>query len=249
MSFRESELRAFLAGDASPAKTQEIEAAMMSDHALERRIMALDRFAPQVREVMGQIPGSERVERIEKALPNVQATRRGFLGSSIAASIAVGVTVGWLANGYFYKESSGWRVEAASYQALYVAETVAHLDQDPVVVANQFKRASTALGISLPQEALAKVDALTLARAQVLGFEGKPLIQIVFKSETGAPIALCIMGKDKASNASQIETYKMNGLASASWADQGYEFFLIGGKNDTSIEKWAHDFKDVFAHS
>jgi hypothetical protein len=250
MSFRDSELKEFLAGDTSAEKTHAIEAAMISDQALERRIMALDFVALEVREVMEKIPCAERVAQIEKILTPVPTKQNSVWGMRIAASLAAGIVVGWLGSDFLREDpNTGWRAEVASYQALYTAETVARLDLDPEVVATQFKLASDALGMDLYQEELAQIDALTLGRAQVLGFKGRPLIQIVFKSETGAPIALCIIKSTKPSDGTKLALQEMKGLASAAWAGGEHEFFLIGGQNAQEIEEWATSFKGVFSQT
>jgi anti-sigma factor RsiW len=250
MSFSDRELKDFLAGDTSPEKTHEIEAAMMSDQAVERRIMTLDSIAPLVRDVMVGIPSAERLEKIEKSLTPVAPKQKPVWGMRIAASLAVGIFVGWLGSESLRKDPSvGWRAEVASYQSLYVAETVAWLNSDAEAITKQFKKASDALGLDLHQEALAQVDALTLGRAQVLGFKGRPLIQIVFKSETGEPIALCIIKSKQTSESTKLALQEMKGMASAAWNGEEHEFFLIGGQNAQEIEQWATRFKGVFSQT
>jgi anti-sigma factor RsiW len=250
MSFSDRELKEFLAGETSPEKTHEIETVMMSDQALERRIMALDAYAPLVRDVMGEIPCAERVTNIEKNLTPVMPKPKSVWGMRIAASLAAGIVVGWLGSEVLREDpSAGWRVEVASYQALYVAETVAWLNSDPQALTKQFKKASDALGLDLYQEDVAQIDTLSLGRAQILGFKGRPLIQIVFKTETGVPIALCIIKSKKPSEGTKLALQEMKGMASAAWNGPEHEFFLIGGQNTQEIEQWATRFKGVFSQT
>jgi anti-sigma factor RsiW len=250
MTFSDSDLRAFLAGDLSSEKTRKIEEVMMTDQALQRRIMNLDTVALEVREAMKKIPCVERLNHIEKNLPPASTKPRYTRGLRIAASLAVGIVFGWMGSDYLQEEPSvGWRNEVASYQALYVDETIAKLDNGAEVIANQFKLASDTLGLDLQQEALMHIDALTLTRAQILGFKGRPLIQVVFKSETGTPIALCIIKSIKPSKNTKLALKEIKGMASAAWSAQEYEFFLIGGQNERDIEKWATGFKSVYAQS
>jgi len=246
MSFTDRELKAYLAGDASQPLEQSIETALSSDPELERRLMALDNVAAFVRDTLKIIPSAARLETLLQTPKPTRAKSGQFRGISIAASILAGIVLGWSGKDYAVDKQSTWRMEVASYQALYTPQTIAHLDRDPVNLSNQFKRASTALKLDLPQEKLAEIEALTLFRAQVLGFQGHPLIQIVYQSETGAPIALCIIAKDTAPEQTQITYARMQGLASATWANDKYEFFLIGGQDETHIQNWANRFKSVF---
>lgn len=216
MGYSDADLKNYLAGDASDALSQDIETALGSDPELEQRLMALDVYAPAVRDVMKTIPSAARLETLMPKVPETRVKPRWFMmASSIAASVVLGVALGWSGKGYFPTDKVTWKMEVASYQALYVPETVAHLDLDPEKVIRQFKRASGALGLELPQGKLAGIEALTLSRAQVLGFKGRPLIQIVYKSTNGAPIALCIIAKKSQSAQTQISYAEMRGLASA----------------------------------
>ena len=246
MSFTDCELRTYLVGDASRPLEQNIETALSSDPELERRLMALDNVAASVRGTLKIIPSAARLETLLQTPKPTRVKSGSFWGVSIAASILAGIILGWSGKDYVIDDQPTWQMEVASYQALYIPQTIAHLDRDPVNLSSQFKRASTALKLDLPQEKLAEIEALTLFRAQVLGFQGQPLIQIVYQSETGAPIALCIIAKDTQSKQTQITYARMEGLASATWANDEYEFFLIGGQDETHIQSWANRFKSVF---
>ena len=246
MSFTDNELKIYLAGDASQLLDRNIETALSSDPALERRLMALDSVADSVRDTLKILPSAARLETLLQTTKSPRAKSGSIWGVSLAASILAGIVLGWSGKDYVSINPPTWQMEVASYQALYTPRTIAHLDRDPVKLSSQFKRASAALGLGLPQEKLAKIEALTLSRAQVLGFQGQPLIQIVYQSETGTPIALCIIAKGTQTKENQIIYAQMQGLASATWANNAYEFFLIGGQDETHIQNWANRFKLVF---
>lgn len=247
MIYSDQNLREFLEGKLSAQKTREIETAMLSDTDLEMRIMSLDSYADPVRALMQNIPGQGRIDRLAQEM-SVE-TRQVYpkLGwQALAACLAFGLFAGWAGNAFFRTDTDNWRMEVAHYQALYVAQTIAHLDNDPANIRNQFKRASSAVDLALPQQALGQVSGLKLARAQVLGFQGAPLIQIVYQATDGAPIALCIIAKRDRSMDDGTAISMMQGLASAAWETESHQFLLIGDAHQRDIKDWAKTIKDVF---
>lgn len=88
---------------------------------------------------------------------------------------------------------------------------------------------------------LAPVEQLDYKRAQILSFEGRPLIQLAFLSKVGAPVALCILqsydGQESSPGFSE-----MRGMSSASWSKDGYEYLLIGGNDNSLIKQVAERY-------
>ena len=83
---------------------------------------------------------------------------------------------------------------------------------------------SQALGRPLPRIAETLPD-LNFKRAQVLEFEGAPLIQIVFETADKIPVAFCLKrGRDMVKSPS-LET--QNGLALASWTRDGVDELVV----------------------
>ncbi len=136
-------------------------------------------------------------------------------------------------------------MEVARYQALYVADTIAHIGRDPDLIALQFERASRAINLNLPQQALSDVAELQLTRAQILGYNGAPLIQIAYQSKTGAPIALCIIAKADSNAQGPIQSSVMMGLASSSWETDNHQFLLIGNAPNQEMKLWAQKLRGV----
>jgi len=253
MKYNDDTLIAFLNGILAEDDARAIETALETDAELGERIMALDIFAAPVREIMETIPSAERIKRLQAELVAATAPapkqRSGWGFQKMAASIALGLIVGWSANTYLTAPEPtkpSWRMEVANYQALYVPETVAHLEVDPETLAKQFERASSALNLQLSQAALDTVSDLTLARAQVLGFSGKSLIQIAYKDAKGMPIALCIIAKPNVAPKDSTKFETLQGMPSATWETTTHQFILIGNAEQDRIKDWSGVLKGAF---
>ncbi len=233
MTHTDEVLKSYLDGTLPETEAEALEEAMSTDEALQKRMMALDTVAAPVAEAFQNLPGEKRLESLRAALPTAQSqSPRWWTGAAMAASVAVGVLVGSQLLPSGSAEATGWRMEVARYQALYVPETVAYLGGDPDKLATEMARASKAVGLDLDLEALAEIDDLTLRRAQVLGFEGQPLIQMVYTDPKGTPFALCIMADAEGSEGPEI----LVGLATHTWESDTHGFILVGGDQQDKID-------------
>jgi len=91
----------------------------------------------------------------------------------------------------------------------------------------------------LDSDALADVDNLTLRRAQVLGFEGQPLIQLVYTDPSGKPFALCIMSDAEGGEGPAI----LAGLATHTWKSKSHGFILVGGDQQSRVDDLAQHLR------
>lgn len=225
-------LRAFLNGTLSEDQDARLSAELAENPALERRIMALDPAARPVAKAMAHLPDPARIKDLQRQLraPDTSPIWRPTL--SLVAALIAGLGIGWALNpAVLSGPTSDWRTEVARYQALYVPETVAQLNSDDATLAVQFQRATTAVGLALDPGPLGDLDGVTLARAQVLGFETDPLVQIVFRDAAGTPLALCLMAGPSQDSGPQ----QLAGLASYSWSGPSHRFLLIGGQDQKQI--------------
>ena len=232
MTYSDDILRQFLDGALDQAKVREIENAMLSDADLETRIMGLDDLAASVKSVMEALPPDARVADLAPAASAVMI-RPSRPWAMLAAACAVGVFIGVGASWFGADASPDWRTEVAHYQALYTAQTIDAIDLAPGEAEAQVNRAAAEVGATLPTAQLAALEALTLRRAQVLGFEGAPLAQIVFAHSSGAPVALCLI---RTGDSEALEMGERLNMASADWSVNGIEYLLIG---DISAEDMA----------
>ncbi|MEP3346000.1 MAG: hypothetical protein ABJN34_01500 [Litoreibacter sp.] len=225
-------LTAYLDGALSKLEMQRIEDALSHDPSLQAQLDALD--AP----IEGLRPAFDTMLRDMPAdlIPNGPVyTGIKARTASIAASVALAAGV---ALGVFFGNSpsanSSWHDYVAAYQALYVADTLSVVEQTPSETSSQLTRVSQTLGREL--NSATEVPGLTYKRAQLLGFKGKPLVQLAYVTENGAPIALCII---KSKDSAKLATMKLEDLEAASWSDGTYAYLLIGGDSSDQIEAMA----------
>jgi len=238
-------LRQFLNGALDQAKAKEIETAMLSDTDLEARIMGLDDLAVSVKSVMETLPAEARIAGLapaNSAARTASSRRWGMLAAACAVGVVIGVCASWLNTG----AAADWRTEVAHYQALYTAQTIQAIDLAPGEAEAQVNRAAAEVGAIVPTAELAALEGLTLRRAQVLGFEGAPLAQIVFAHSSGAPVALCLIrtGDSEAMKEAMKIGERLN-MASADWAVDGVEYLLIGDISGKDMATQASRIRDL----
>jgi anti-sigma factor RsiW len=236
-------LRQYLDGNTTDVQAAAIEAALASDPALERRLMALDPYAGMVADVFKALPGDERIKKLRATIPAQQMNRRVLpwaSGAAIAASLAFGVVFGAHVWPGGQSEAADWRLEVARYQALYVPETVAYLLPTDEKLATELDRAAAAVGLSLSIDALANVEGLMLRRAQVLGFEGEALIQLAYTDTAGTPFALCIMPRRNSEDGAAT----LAGMSTYSWTEQNHSFIFVAAKPQTEVSRLASSFRN-----
>ncbi|NOD88140.1 MULTISPECIES: hypothetical protein [unclassified Ruegeria] len=233
MKFSDETLLAYLEGTLDETQSRAIEAAVEEDSEFERRLMALDPFAPVIQKVFETLPAE--APKIELPEPVEQAPGGGVLRLfAVAASVgaaAVALTF-WATR----PADLGWAQQAAIYQSLYVPETIASLDSSEASLNKQFEMAEAELGRSLNRETLESLPGLELKRAQVLSFKGKPLIQVVFADEQGQPFAFCIIRQGPDAPPAEIKQAVLSGLATATWAQDGYGYMLLGSSPQTDLQ-------------
>ena len=175
----------------------------------------------------------------EEAQP---AGTRGHLYRAIAASAVICLALGG-ALGFFLspKQDQTWREYVAIYQALYINVTLAHIDEVEANLADELKRVSQAIGKEINLPSVTGQGQLSYKRAQILGFKGRPLIQLAFLSNVGVPVALCIIRSDTTAK-QDVSLNARRGMSAASWANGGYEYMLIGGSDDALIAQAAKAF-------
>ena len=240
MTYSDDILRQFLDGALDQAKAKEIETAMLSDADLEARIMGLDDLAASVKRVMEDLPEAARLASLAPPVATPQRPARPW--AMLAAACAVGVFIGVGSSWFKADAAPDWRTEVAHYQALYTADTIGAIDLAPGEAEAQVDRASAQVGAKVPTADLAALEDLTLRRAQVLGFEGAPLAQIVFAHSSGAPVALCLI---RTGDSEALKMGERLNMASADWAVDGVEYLLIGDIDPAEMAAQAARIRDL----
>ena len=106
---------------------------------------------------------------------------------------------------------------------------------------DELNRVSAAIGKTIDVSALNVSPELDYKRAQILGFKGQALVQLAFLTSTGHPVALCIIRSDREAPG-KIVSETMEGMSSAYWSQGGYEYLLIGGKDQSMVSRLAEKF-------
>ncbi|MEM7721644.1 MAG: hypothetical protein AAF376_04670 [Pseudomonadota bacterium] len=230
MTYSDETLRAYLDGTLEADRAEKLERDVERDADLEARLIAMEPFLGTVREAFATVPDAQRVQSLSRHIgeatnPKARISRRSILSAGLAAA---GVGIGFAVSGLFNRVPVlEWQDEVAIYQALYVPETVEHLTSTSAELAAQFARAGAALGRDLSVADVDGLDGLSLRRAQILSLEGAPLIQIVFSSQDGTPVAFCIL--ERPGDGSNRPVYReRSGLATSHWSDGQFHYMVLG---------------------
>ncbi|CUH47196.1 hypothetical protein [Ruegeria atlantica] len=247
MKFSDETLRAYLEGNADAAEAAAIEAAIETDLALEQRLMTLDPLAPVVQSVFENIPADAPQLELPQPMQVSTADASGGLWRLMAVAASVAVVAVSATFWATRPEPMGWAEQAAIYQSLYSPDTIESLDSSPVALDAQFARAEAQLGRSLNRDTLETLPGLELKRAQVLSFKGKPLIQVVFADDQGQPLAFCVIRQGEGAPAKDVKLAAISGVATATWAQDGYGYMLIGSSEQTDLDQQLNILTTTFA--
>ncbi|WP_298256100.1 hypothetical protein [uncultured Litoreibacter sp.] len=221
-TFSDEDLTAFLDGELTDADTAAIAEAIERDAALALRLEALDAPVSELRPAFDQLL-DDMPDTLAVPSATPPTARRWPTAIAAAFVLAAGMGLG----AYVTKPAPvtrGWHDYVAAYQALYVQDTLAVVEQTEAETQAQLMRVASTLGRDL--NGATAVPGLDYKRAQLLGFNGKALVQMAYLSETGAPMALCII-RSATSNA--LTQMQLEGMEAASWSDGEYAYLLIGG--------------------
>ncbi|MEL7125628.1 MAG: hypothetical protein AAGK30_05335 [Pseudomonadota bacterium] len=244
-TFSDEELTAFLDGEANDALSAEIGNALETDAVLGARLEALDiPMAPLAEAYNALLADAPPMPVLPDASTgNGRATRFGWgwgigtFGTGLAAGLAVAVFTG-----FGQPEPApppGWAAFVASYQSLFTPETLASVSLTEAERAAQLAEVSAALGLDLTS--VPDAEGLTLKRAQVLGFNGKPLVQLAYQRADGTPVALCIIPAGPDGKA--VSMGVAQGMELARWNTPGFGFLLIGGQDQQPLRNEADAFQ------
>jgi anti-sigma factor RsiW len=185
-------------------------------------------------------PADEKVVPLRRS---PAARTRPIWQMAAAASIAVTMFGVGIVTGVVLKPEStvtvdaqrSWMEAVAQYVSLFSEQTLAGMPADPAAREAGLRRVSTALGLDISREKLASLPALDFRGTQLLQLEGKPLAQIAFMSDTGKPVAICIIKTTKPAEPPSPE--RRHGLNLVHWVANGYGFMVIGDVPQESLRR------------
>lgn len=239
-SFSQEELTGYLDGEIEPGLAEQIRAAAAEDRLLAQRIEDLrvdtQRIKSAMDTLLGDAPGAP--DFLAEEAPSTGAPRVTGRYRLIAASLVCLLLGGLIGMQLGAHRDETWQEFAATYHALYVSGTLSHVDRPNTAEVAELQRVSQALGKTIALAAVSGIDRLDYKRAQVLGFEGQPIVQLAFLSKIGAPIALCIKRSVRSSHEA-MRSRTMRGMRAVTWAKDNYEFLLVGGNDRELLEQAA----------
>lgn len=126
------------------------------------------------------------------------------------------------------------------YQALYSRPTVVPVHQTlpkAQVVLDKFLEKSK-VKLDIPNlESLG----FEFRRAQVLSYEDRPILQLVYLPEQGEPLAICLTyTEDQQSTDEDAVTYNISGMKSNVWSKQGIVYMLMNRTNEMPLKDIYH---------
>ncbi len=241
-NFTDQQLTAFLDGEADKNLSNAIELALKSNASLQQRLNDLDINREQISTsfdaLLEQAP--ELPESLTTKTNTVVNIRLAVCASLL---LAIGFLGGWQSQS-LWDNNDRWHQYVAAYQSLYIPSTLTHIDNTVDQQHKELTRISLITGKKIALESLTSSEELVYKRAQILGFEGKPLAQLTFLTESDTPIALCIIKASSLKNTA-IETKTIEGMSAANWQQDGYAYLLIGGNDDPFIHNAAEYFANI----
>ncbi len=249
MTFTDEQLTAYLDGRLDADLAQILEEQIGEDPDLEMRLLAFERSrSAGLRDAMQALPGSSHLTSIEASIVQPPKGSTGFGLTAVAAGFAAACAFALgavLFGGDTAAVPDRWQEQVAVYQALYVTDTLNNVGNAPNDIEEQLTRSGEVLGRDLPIEAVGDLDGLPLLRAQVLGFNGSPLIQMAYLTPEGVPVALCAVKLAGAETLSP-KSESFYGLESVHWSDGTFSYMIVGDVAPERLSRMAQSLQAVF---
>jgi anti-sigma factor RsiW len=243
-TFSNEELTAYLDGEASPEMVRSIDVALGTNDKLKMQLESLSLNRAALKSAFeGLLQAAPPYPIEHKVAGNDEPLASNRL--KFAAVAALFAVMGWAgAYGLFQSKAATWQQQAAIYHSLYVNATLTHVDSSANDMQAELARVTAAVGKDISLADLQRVSEFEYKRTQILGFDGRPLMQVSYLSRLGTPVVLCIL-RSKAALTSDVKTETMQGMAAATWSKGSFEYLLIGGNDRDLIERAAKTFAAV----
>jgi anti-sigma factor RsiW len=155
--------------------------------------------------------------------------------AAVAASLALTVFGGGIVTGVLLAprtpieqqaDKRNWVDAVADYVSLFTRDTLAGMPTEVAAQETGLGRVSAALGKDITPDKVAGLPQLAFKGTQLLQFDGRPIAQIAFLSDTGRPVAICIIRTPKPAEAPTA--LRREGLNIVHWIAGGYGYMVIG---------------------
>lgn len=243
-------LVAFIDGELSAKDRAAVQSSIETDSSVAARLNLFKTgempYAAGFDELLKRAPAARLRSLVTPAAaPRENALRRldrrWFLAAACVAggvlldrSIAYVSETAWVAGGH------DWRSVVANYMMLYSTETLNNPTSGPGPGPQDMARLSDAVSLDV---SMGKVElpGREIKRAQILQYEGAPLIQIAYLDPTSGPLAFCFMRKAGRDEALRHE--QMLGLNIVDWSTSTHAFLVIGYAGVPELQDIATDLR------
>jgi anti-sigma factor RsiW len=259
----DADLIAFLDGELSPSDRAWVAHSVMDDPELQHRMVLLTEgnrpFAEAFEPLLTQAP-KDRLEDWLAEMPASQpANTQWWKGAmAIAAGILLfvagigvdrllhvpaGIGLQPTSSASQSAKAEDLRQAIAEYLSLYTSETLASVPDDMNLREKELSVVGGKMRLALSAQRIA-LQNLSIKRAQVYEYEGRPLGCIAYLHPSDGPVALCIAthGHDTAPQAEQRQ-----GLNVVHWSRGGHGFMLIGKAPVEKLREYAQDLSGRLA--
>ena len=247
MKVSQEDLLAYVDGNLSAARREDVECAIAGDPEAAQMVAAFEASKLPFRAAYESTPMAPLPKPLRRTVEGwaaiskaaeMPAPKPAYRIFQIAASVFLGVIIGYLlGNGLPVNgdaaiaqskgataEETAWVRLVADYQSLYVPETVANISNPRKRAEALFTRLALSGG---PKAAIPDLYELgyRFMRAQQLGYRGSPLIQLVYKKGEDRLLALCFMRDRAPDRDGGIEV--IGEQATLSWRENGQRFVIV----------------------
>jgi anti-sigma factor RsiW len=260
----DAELVAYLDGELSPAESVRIAQRIAADAELAGRADFLRRGMRPFGEAFDPLLAQAPMDKLEALLASAEAQaaagasrknpKRRWLAMTAAAitfAILGGVADRFVAeplgealsSAMPSDDSADWRRAVARYLALYTSETLALVPDAGAPRSGDLARVGQRLGLDLTP---ARVDlaGLSLKRADLYDYDGKPIAFLAYLDARSGPVALCITpGLDRPM---PPEVEHRRGMNVVYWVQAHHGFMLIGRAGVDQLRALAGTVADRF---
>ncbi len=128
-----------------------------------------------------------------------------------------------------------WVDRVLNYQSLYVPNTTAHIKADWKSANAIIERLTRTLGLKAAIPDLSDAG-YEFARVQELGYEGQPVLQLVYNKAGKPPLALCFMPAANDADTT-LKIVKHLNLSVADWIAHNQRFALVADESPIALEQ------------
>ncbi|MEL6920801.1 MAG: hypothetical protein AAFO77_07210 [Pseudomonadota bacterium] len=240
IEFSDEQLVAYLDGETDHAPMDQIAMALRTNTALAKRLEALRIDTKQVAQSLASC-----LETSSAPPVFTQHDAKKNWAMPTAAAAVVALMIGFGVGHFITKPATpDWKDYVAAYHFLYTTNTLNAVQSTTDSQQSELDRVSASIGKTIPAAVLKQFPEVDYKRAQLLGYKGKPLVQLTFLSRSGEPIAFCMLRASDAEDG-DIHMLELEGMSTANWRSNGYDFLLIGGQDQRLIKRIAEKLRAI----